>query len=152
MRGERATVSGDWGTDCGMVLTHWSLGDVPDEGGEGHCQWGLGWLWLWDGINSLAPGRCGNNFKYVITGHISQIIMTSSNGNIFCVLCRNSQVKGHWHRALMFSLFCAGDLWCHRWFVVQSRSLSVWYKTKILATKIVTFGHRLPKLVANTSS
>ena len=62
-----------------------------------------------------------------------QIMMTSSNGNIFRItgLCAgihqslvNSPHKGQWHRALMFSLICAwingrvnkrdaGDLRCH---------------------------------------
>ena len=62
-------------------------------------------------------------------------MMTSSNGNIFCVACPpfergihrsvvNSPHKGQWHGALMFSLICAwinswvnnreaGDLSCH---------------------------------------
>ena len=46
-----------------------------------------------------------------------QNMMTSSNGNIFCVigpLCSlvNSLHKGQWHGALMFSLICA---WINSW-------------------------------------
>ena len=57
-----------------------------------------------------------------------QLMMTSSNGNIFGVtghLCGNSPHKGQWRGALVFSLICAwingwvnnreaGDLRCHR--------------------------------------
>ena len=106
----------------------YSRSDVPSIG---HVTWQLFWQLLsWCPTPTPTPTLV-NTFEddipvyhneYTVYSDLTSRMMTSSNGNIFRVVGPfvrgihrspvDSSPKGHWRRALMFSMMC---VWTNNW-------------------------------------